>query len=106
MVVAGGGGGGVWGWLVVFGGGWWWLVGGGVGWWSAVVLVVFGDGAWWCVVDGGDYGSKEDPTMCVITPVHWKGVALQRQRSSRTLKTLSNLRAFMVCFLQLRDFCT
>ena len=26
----------------------------------------------------------------VIPPVHWKGVALPRQRSSRTLKTLSS----------------
>ena len=36
----------------------------------------------------------------VIPPVHWKGVAFPRQRSSRTLKTLANLRAYIVCFLQ------
>ena len=41
----------------------------------------------------------------VIPPVHWKGVALPRQRSLRTLKTLSNLMAYIVRFLQLRDFC-
>ena len=45
------------------------------------------------------YGREECP---VIPPVHWKGVPWQR--SSRTLKSLSNLEAFMVCFLQLRDF--
>ena len=28
----------------------------------------------------------------VIPLVHWKGVALPRQRSSRTLKTLSNFK--------------
>ena len=40
-----------------------------------------------------------------ISPVIWKGVALSRQRSSRTLKTLSNLQAYKFCFLQLRVFC-
>ena len=30
----------------------------------------------------------------VIPPVHWKGVALPRQRSSRTMKTLSNCKGF------------
>ena len=41
----------------------------------------------------------------VIPPVHLKKVALPRQRSSRTLKTFTNLSAYIVCFLQLRDFC-
>ena len=34
----------------------------------------------------------------VIPPVHWKGVALPRQRSSRTLKTLSNCKGFYSVF--------
>ena len=64
-------------------------------------------------------GSEEGPTLWVglsltwgvrggecpvIPPVHWKGVALPRQRSSRTLKTLSNFKGFYSVFLQLRDF--
>ena len=46
----------------------------------------------------------------VIPPVHWKGVTLPRQRSSRTLKTLSNCKGFyrvfsaVERFLYLRDF--
>ena len=46
----------------------------------------------------------------VIPPVHWKGVALPRQMSSRTLKTLSNCKGFYSVFsaverfLYLRDF--
>ena len=40
----------------------------------------------------------------VIPPVHWKGFALPRQRSSRTLKTLSNCKGFYSVFLVLRDF--
>ena len=40
----------------------------------------------------------------VIPPVHPKGVALPQQRSSRTLRALSNLRAYIVHFLRLRDF--
>ena len=46
----------------------------------------------------------------VIPPVHWKGVALPRQRSSRTMKTLSNCKGFYSVFsaverfLYLRDF--
>ena len=46
----------------------------------------------------------------VIPPVHWKGVALPRQRSSRTLKTLSNCKGIYSVFsaveryLYLRDF--
>ena len=46
----------------------------------------------------------------VIPPVHWKGVALPRQWSSRTLKTLSNCKGFYSVFsaverfLGLRDF--
>ena len=46
----------------------------------------------------------------VIPPVHWKGVALPRQRSSRTLKTSSNCKGFYSVvsaverFLYLRDF--
>ena len=46
----------------------------------------------------------------VIHPVHWKGVSLPRQRSSRTLKTLSNCKGFyrvfsaVERFLYLRDF--
>ena len=45
----------------------------------------------------------------VIPPVHWKGVALPRQRSSRTLKTLSNFKGLFSMlsaierFLYLRD---
>ena len=39
----------------------------------------------------------------VIPPVHWKGVALPRQRSSRTLRTLFNSRTYIVGYLQLRD---
>ena len=71
------------------------------------------------------YGSEEGPTLWVglsptwgvrgdecpiIPPVHWKGVALPRQRSSRTLKTLSNCKGFYSVFsaveryLYLRDF--
>ena len=48
----------------------------------------------------------------VIPPVHWKGVALPLQRSSRTLKTLSNCKGFYSVFsaverfLYLRDFLT
>ena len=34
----------------------------------------------------------------VIPPVHWKGVVLPRQRSSRTLKTLSNCKDFYSLF--------
>ena len=48
---------------------------------------------------------------CPVIPlVHWKGVALPRQRSSRTLKTLSNCKCFysvfsaVEWFLYLRDF--
>ena len=43
----------------------------------------------------------------VIPPVHWKGVALPRQRSSRTLKTLYITLAFIVCFqyLQICNIC-
>merc|ERR1711942_385744 len=46
----------------------------------------------------------------VIPPVHWKGVTLPRQRSSRTLKTSSNCKGFyrvlsaVERFLYLRDF--
>merc|ERR1711942_538483 len=46
----------------------------------------------------------------VIPPVHWKGVTFPRQRSSRTLKTLSNWKGFyrvfsaVERFLYLRDF--
>ena len=46
-----------------------------------------------------------------ISPVIWKGVALSRQRSSGTLKTLSNCKGFYSLFsaverfLYLRDFC-
>ena len=58
------------------------MLGGGVGWWFVVVRGV------------------ECP---VIPVVHWKGAALPRQRSSRTLKKLSNSRAYIVCFLLLRD---
>ena len=71
------------------------------------------------------YGSEEGPTLWVglsltrgvrggecpvIPPVHWKGVTLPRQRSSRTLKTLSNCKGFyrvfsaVERFLYLRDF--
>ena len=81
---------------MVGGGGWGWVaVGGGV--WRCVVMV---GGVGGCCTLGvrGD----ECP---VIPPVHWKGVALPRQRSSKTLKTLSNLKAYIVGFLQLRDFC-
>ena len=39
----------------------------------------------------------------VIPPVHWKGFALPQQRSSRTLKTISNSRAYIVCFLKSRE---
>ena len=41
----------------------------------------------------------------VIPTVHWKGVVLPRQSSSRTLKIYPIVRAFIVGFLQLRDFC-
>ena len=50
---------------------------------------------------GGLVGGGECP---VIPPVHWKGVALSRQRSLRTLKTLSTCKCFYSVFLQLRDF--
>ena len=46
----------------------------------------------------------------VIPPVDWKGVALPQQRSSRTVKTLSNCKGFYSVFsaverfLHLRDF--
>ena len=40
----------------------------------------------------------------VIPPVHWKGVALPRQRSSRTLKTLSNLKGFYSVFSAVERF--
>ena len=40
----------------------------------------------------------------VIPPVHWKGVALPRQRSSRTLKTLSNCKGFYSVFSAVERF--
>ena len=86
-------------------------------------------GWWWWVVLGGigsdphlHYESEEGPYLVnrvvphlrgecpVIPPVHWKGVALPQQRSSRTLKTLSNCKGFYSVlsaverFLYLRDF--
>ena len=65
------------------------------------------------------YGSEEGPTLwvvsnvlgvrgveCPVIPlVHWRGVALPPQRSSRTPKTLPILRAYIAYFLQLRDLC-
>ena len=39
-----------------------------------------------------------------IPPVHWKGVALSRQRSLRTPRLYPIVRAFKVCFLKVRDF--
>ena len=50
-----------------------------------------GGGGWLVVGGGGGLRGGECP---VIPPVHWKGVALPRQRSSRTLKTLSNCKGF------------
>ena len=48
---------------------------------------------------------------CPVIPlVHWKGVALPRQRSLRTLKTITNCKGFYSVFsaverfLYLRDF--
>ena len=41
----------------------------------------------------------------VIPQVHWKGVALPRQRSSRTLKTLSNCKGFYSVFSAVERFC-
>ena len=55
-------------------------------------------------------GPEDSNWRPVIPPVHWKGVALPRQRSSRTLKTLSNCKGFYSVFsaverfLYLRDF--
>ena len=53
-----------------------------------------------CLVlcDGGD-GSGG-----MISPISTLKERDERQRSLRTLKTSSNLRAYIVCFLQLRDF--
>ena len=94
--VAGGGCCGVWG---GGGGG-----GGGGGFGAAaavaadVVVVVVGRGG------GGSGGGP------VIPPVNWKGVVLPRQRSSRTMKTLSNCKGLynvffaVERFLYLRDF--
>ena len=62
-------------------------------------------------------GSEEGPTLgvgqsltlgvregerLVIPPVHWKGVALPRQRLSRTLKTLSNCKGFYSVFIEVQ----
>ena len=40
----------------------------------------------------------------VIPPVHWKGVALPQQRSSRILKTLSNCKGFYSVFSAVERF--
>ena len=40
----------------------------------------------------------------VIPPVHWKGVALPRQRSLRTLKTLSNCKGLYSLFSAVERF--
>ena len=122
-----------WWWLVVDGGGKCWLVvgcdgcclvvvGGGLSW---IVVVVVGVGWWWwwVVVDsllvvGSGWWlwvvvvSRVVPHLRGECPVilPWKGLALPRQRSSRTLKTLSNCKGFYSVFfaverfLYLRDF--
>ena len=40
----------------------------------------------------------------VIPPVYWKGVALPRQRSSGTLKTLSNVKGLYSQFSAVERF--
>ena len=40
----------------------------------------------------------------VIPPVHWKGVALPRQMSLRTLKTLSNVKGLYSLFSAVERF--
>ena len=56
-----------------------------------MVLLVVGGGGWWVV--GPTPISAMEMKCPVIPLVHWKGFALSRQRSVRTLKTLSNLSA-------------
>ena len=87
---------------------WWWVAvggvvvvdgdGGGWWWWWLVMVGVGGGGGWWWPPSPlwtwrGPYLVSRVLTLgvkggeCpVIPPVHWKGVALPRQRSSRTLK--------------------
>ena len=51
-------------------------------------------------------GEREWVSHCSIIPVYWKEVALPWQRWSRTLKTSSSLRSYIVAverFLYLRD---
>ena len=71
-----------------------------------------GGGLGYWVVEGGwslTLGLKGGKCP-VIPPVHWKGVALPRQRSSRALKTLYKCKGFYSIFsaverfLYLRDF--
>ena len=98
------------------GDGFWWLVrvvSGGGG-WVRRLMVVGGFGG----ICGDPHLHYESPTLwlgksltlgvrggeCPVIPrVYWKGDALPRLRSSRTLRTLFNSRAYIVCFLQLRD---
>ena len=85
-----------------------------------------GAGRWWLwevLVGGGGCGPHLHHVIrivphlgvrggeCRVIPlVHWKGVALPRQRSSRTLKAFSNCKGFYSVFsaverfLYLRDF--
>ena len=68
------------------------------------MVVRGGDGMWWVVVTPlSTLGvSRVVPHLrgeCPVIPlVHWKGVALPRKRSSRTLKTFSNCKGFYSVF--------
>ena len=112
---------------------WWWVAvggvvvvdgdGGGWWWWWLVMVVVGGDGGWWWPPSplwtwrGPYFVSRVLPYLrgerrwvSCQSSGSLEGVALPRQRSSRTLKTSSNCKGFYSVvsavgrFLYLRDF--